>query len=197
MFAMVNTNNHSSDSSEGPPTFAEMRSAPGGQDVDEDGGVRALPLLSGSVQSSGVAVGQLVVHALGAPGLRDAQHDTINTRTRVRRHRPPPLGLNIPLFGDMDVSIILLPLQSLCPSFRSVSQNKLHKIGVVMHYELLRVIIGKSQSMIIRRKYQQATKIIKYKTNYMQYKHMNIQLIKYIILDFIFGFIVRPQPLKD
>ena len=26
---------------------------------------------------------------------------------------------------------------------------------------------------------------------------MNIQLITYIMLDFIFGFIVRPQPLKD
>ena len=127
-------NNHSDDGSEGQPTFAEMSAAPGGQDVDEDRGVRALPLLARSVQSSGVAVGQLVIHSLSPPGLQATKRydkhrlctelsaKNSNTDTHIRawvQDSSKPnwspwrlsdilfiiMFINIPLFDDIAVFI--------------------------------------------------------------------------------------------
>lgn len=50
-------------------TFTKMRGTPGGEDVNEDGAVFALPPLSCFVQSPGIAVNQLLTHSFSPVGL--------------------------------------------------------------------------------------------------------------------------------
>lgn len=50
-------------------TLTEMSTTPGGEDVNEDRAVFALPPLSCLVQRPGIAVNELVTHSLSPGGL--------------------------------------------------------------------------------------------------------------------------------